>query len=146
MLGISFVVAHRCARPAPSPPTPCSPVVLCFQPVIALTGNDDVKDFVDAGADAMLTKPVNWKKLAAAMASALEACRLREEVRYIRTLCRLYSSLLAGLLRVEARFTRRTRLDSRRRLSLPSPLARPVRAHALHVSKNRPSSEKPCTE
>jgi len=43
-------------------------------PVIALTGNDDTSDFAAAGADGMLTKPVNWAKLAAAISKALRVC------------------------------------------------------------------------
>ena len=43
-------------------------------PVIALTGNDDTTDFELAGADGMLTKPVNWARLAAAMSEAIATC------------------------------------------------------------------------
>ena len=47
-------------------------------PVIALTGNDDTSDFAAAGADGMLTKPVNWAKLAAAISKAM--MHVREKV------------------------------------------------------------------
>jgi len=45
-------------------------------PVIALTGNDDTSDFTAAGADGMLTKPVNWAKLAAAVGKAMRVCEV----------------------------------------------------------------------